>query len=246
MSGLGLSDRFPESSRTVADTLLEPTRIYVRSVLGLLERGLVVSAMAHITGGGMIGNLGRVVPDGLSARLDFSEWDVPPVFRTIQRLGDISDRVMFDTFNMGIGYVLVVLERDGGARRRPAGGGRRRGRSSGRDSRRNAGNREGHSGRALVRAAGEADPAAQAADPPGGGPLDGPPGVSRDGEAGATGARPVFRLAVLASGSGTNLQAIIDQLHGRPVGPPGDPARECRRAGRPAPPCRPSSRWRWW
>jgi phosphoribosylformylglycinamidine cyclo-ligase len=108
LSGLGLSERFPESSDVVVDSLLEPTRIYVRSVLGLLEQGVVVSAMAHITGGGMAGNLGRVVPDGLSARLGFSEWNIPPMFRTIQRLGDISDRVMFDTFNMGIGYVLVV------------------------------------------------------------------------------------------------------------------------------------------
>ena len=111
VNGLGLSDRFPESSETVAAALLEPTRIYVRSVLGLLERGVAIAAMAHITGGGMIGNLSRVVPAGLSARLDFSEWQIPSMFRTVQRLGDISDRVMFDTFNMGIGYVLVVPAR---------------------------------------------------------------------------------------------------------------------------------------
>lgn len=103
-----LSDTFPESSGTYAGRLLEPTRIYVRAVLELLGQGLPVRAMAHITGGGMIGNLSRVVPEGLSARLDFSEWRVPPEFGTIQRLGDISDRDMFDTFNMGIGYVLVV------------------------------------------------------------------------------------------------------------------------------------------
>ncbi len=110
-NSLGLSDQFPESSETVAAALLEPTRIYVRSVLGLLERGVAIGAMAHITGGGMIGNLSRVVPDGLSARLDFSEWKIPSIFRTVQRLGDISEPAMFDTFNMGIGYVLVVPAR---------------------------------------------------------------------------------------------------------------------------------------
>jgi phosphoribosylformylglycinamidine cyclo-ligase len=108
LNGMGLGDRFPGSSETAAAALLQPTRIYVRSVLELLERGIAIRAMAHITGGGMIGNLSRVIPAGLSARLDFSEWKVPSMFRTVQRLGDISDRVMFDTFNMGIGYVLVV------------------------------------------------------------------------------------------------------------------------------------------
>jgi phosphoribosylformylglycinamidine cyclo-ligase len=108
LNGMRLGDRFPGSSETVAAALLQPTRIYVRSVLELLERGIAIRAMAHITGGGMIGNLSRVIPAGLSARLDFSEWKVPSMFRTVQRLGDISDREMFDTFNMGIGYVLVV------------------------------------------------------------------------------------------------------------------------------------------
>ena len=67
--------------------------------------------MAHITGGGMIGNLSRVIPDGLSARLRFTNWKIPPIFRAIQRLGDIADEEMFATFNMGVGYVLIVPER---------------------------------------------------------------------------------------------------------------------------------------
>jgi phosphoribosylformylglycinamidine cyclo-ligase len=103
-------DRFPNMSESIADTLLRPTRIYVRSVLRLLDEGVPVKAMAHITGGGMIGNLSRVVPDGLSARLHFSNWKIPPMFRAIQQLGDIADEEMFATFNMGIGYVLVIPE----------------------------------------------------------------------------------------------------------------------------------------
>jgi phosphoribosylformylglycinamidine cyclo-ligase len=93
---------------TVAETLLTPTRIYVRSVLGLLEQGVPVRGMAHITGGGIAGNLSRVVPDGLTARLDAGAWAVPPVFRALQLLGSISDDQMFLTFNMGIGYIIVV------------------------------------------------------------------------------------------------------------------------------------------
>ena len=106
-----LGDKFRGFDETIADTLLTPTRIYVRSVLGLLEKGIPIKAMAHITGGGMIGNLSRVIPDGLSARLHFSAWKIPPMFRAIQHLGDVSDEEMFGTFNMGIGYVLVLPER---------------------------------------------------------------------------------------------------------------------------------------
>ncbi len=96
------------SRETIADVLLRPTRIYVKSILRLLSEGVPVKAMAHITGGGMTGNLSRVIPAGLSARLGFTHWTVPPLFRTIQRLGHIADQEMFVTFNMGVGYVLVV------------------------------------------------------------------------------------------------------------------------------------------
>lgn len=111
MNGIGLDDRFPYFDETIADTLLKPTRIYARSVLQLLEQGITIGAMAHITGGGMIGNLSRVIPDGLSARLHFTNWPIPPMFRAIQHLGDVSEEEMFSTFNMGIGYVLVVPAR---------------------------------------------------------------------------------------------------------------------------------------
>lgn len=110
-SGLGLEDRFPGLEEGVADTLLVPTRIYVGSVLALLETGVRVKAMAHITGGGLGGNLSRVIPDGLTARLGFWEWKVPQLFRSVQDLGGISDDVMFTTFNMGVGMVIIVPDR---------------------------------------------------------------------------------------------------------------------------------------
>jgi len=107
-AGRRLDEAFPETDQTFGDILLRPTRIYVKSVLGVLEAGEAVHAMAHITGGGMPGNLARVVPDGLSAELNFAEWQIPDYFRTIQRLGRIPDAEMFKTFNMGVGYVLVA------------------------------------------------------------------------------------------------------------------------------------------
>ena len=106
------TDRFPGFRETIADTLLRPTRIYVKSVLGLLEKRVGVKGMAHITGGGIPGNLCRVVPDGLSASLSRGSWEVPDMFRAVQRLGDVPEDEMFRTFNMGVGYVLVIDRAD--------------------------------------------------------------------------------------------------------------------------------------
>ncbi len=106
--GLRLDQCLRGFEESVSDTLLKPTRIYVRSVLGLLEQGVPVRGMAHITGGGIAGNLGRVIPEGLSARLSVDAWTVPPVFRALQELGGVAQSEMFRTFNMGVGFALVV------------------------------------------------------------------------------------------------------------------------------------------
>jgi len=109
-NNLGPGDHFPHFYETIGETLLVPTRIYVRSVLGLLDQGVPIRGMAHITGGGMAGNLSRVIPDGLSAQINMSNMNVPVVFRSIQDLGGISDAEMMRVFNMGVGFVLVIPE----------------------------------------------------------------------------------------------------------------------------------------
>ena len=95
------------TGRTVADELLEPTRIYVRSVLRLLKE-VDVHAMAHITGGGLPGNVPRVLPERCRAVLHRRAWSVPPVFEALRVAGRVADDEMFRTFNMGIGYVVIV------------------------------------------------------------------------------------------------------------------------------------------
>jgi phosphoribosylformylglycinamidine cyclo-ligase len=97
----------PGTGRSVADELLEPTRIYVRPVLRLLG-DVEVRAMAHITGGGLPGNLRRVLPDGCRAVLHRNAWRVPPVFEALRKAGHVADDEMLRTFNLGIGYVVVV------------------------------------------------------------------------------------------------------------------------------------------
>ncbi len=91
----------------LGDALLRPHRAYARAVLGLRER-VEVHGIAHVTGGGIPGNLVRVLPEGCRARLDRSRWPVPPLCRLIQRRGRVTDGEMFRTFNMGLGLLLVV------------------------------------------------------------------------------------------------------------------------------------------
>lgn len=102
-----LDDKFPHFGESISYTLLKPTLIYVNPVFSVLER-VAVHAMAHVTGGGIGGNLARVIPEGLSARLHFDNWKVPKVFRALQELGGVEDEEMFRTFNMGVGFVMVV------------------------------------------------------------------------------------------------------------------------------------------
>lgn len=93
----------------LGDVLLEPTRIYVKQALALIEQ-VKVKGMAHITGGGFIENIPRVLPDGVNVEIDYGSWPVLPIFSLMQEKGNISNRDMFTTFNMGIGLVIVVPE----------------------------------------------------------------------------------------------------------------------------------------
>ena len=105
--GLKAESTLPGTGRTVADELLEPTRIYAAAVKSLLE-AVPVAAMAHITGGGLVGNIPRVLPEGCRAMIRRESWKVPAVFETLREAGRVDDSEMFRTFNMGIGYVVIV------------------------------------------------------------------------------------------------------------------------------------------
>jgi len=93
--------------RVLADVLMTPTRIYVKSLLALIE-SMPVHAMAHITGGGLPGNLPRVLPEGADARVNESSWTWPPVFQWLQEKGGVERFEMYRTFNCGVGMVVVV------------------------------------------------------------------------------------------------------------------------------------------
>ncbi len=104
---LGPHDPFPGAGGTVADVLLAVHRSYLSALRPVLGS---VHAMAHITGGGIPGNLDRSLPDGADAQVDRAAWDVPAVFRVLQEAGGISDDEMFRTFNMGVGMIVITDE----------------------------------------------------------------------------------------------------------------------------------------
>jgi phosphoribosylformylglycinamidine cyclo-ligase len=107
--------RPPElAGRTLADALLEPTRIYAKDVLALLG-AVRVKAFAHVTGGGLPGNVPRTLPDGTRAVLDARRWPRPPIFDLVQREGDVPWDEMLRTFNMGVGLCAVVAPSDAAA-----------------------------------------------------------------------------------------------------------------------------------
>jgi len=109
--GHRVDTHLPELGTTVGRALLAPHRSYLAALEPLLERDKV-RALAHITGGGFPGNIPRVLPEGLGARLRKGSWEVPPLFRLIQKGGGVSDEEMERTFNMGVGMIVVVSPSD--------------------------------------------------------------------------------------------------------------------------------------
>jgi phosphoribosylformylglycinamidine cyclo-ligase len=108
--GLALADRPPGlGGRSVAEALLAPTRLYARHVRTLIAAGIDVRAMSHVTGGGLPGNVPRVLPEGLGLRIGHT-WERAPVFDLIQKGADVPESEMRRTFNLGIGFVIVVPE----------------------------------------------------------------------------------------------------------------------------------------
>jgi phosphoribosylformylglycinamidine cyclo-ligase len=97
----------PFDGKTLGETLLAPTRIYVKSLLSLMKQ-IPVHALAHITGGGLTENLPRVIPDGLNAQIDLKSWQFPAIFDWLQSNGNVSQADMLITFNCGVGMVVCV------------------------------------------------------------------------------------------------------------------------------------------
>ncbi|HUH65258.1 MAG TPA: phosphoribosylformylglycinamidine cyclo-ligase, partial [Syntrophales bacterium] len=108
---LGLNDRPEELSISIGEELLRPTRIYVKPLLNLIKN-FSIKGVVHITGGGFIDNIPRILPKACRAVILRDSWDIPPVFMFLKRLGNIDDGEMYRVFNMGIGLMVITAQRD--------------------------------------------------------------------------------------------------------------------------------------
>ena len=106
-----INDTYPELDKPLGETLLTPTKIYVKPVLALMEE-VEVKAVSHITGGGFYENIPRMLTDGLSAKINKDAVPVLPIFKLMQRVGNISEHDMFNTFNMGVGMMIAVSKEE--------------------------------------------------------------------------------------------------------------------------------------
>ncbi|MGE5678149.1 MAG: phosphoribosylformylglycinamidine cyclo-ligase [Pseudomonadota bacterium] len=106
-----INTKFEELELPLGEELLRPTRIYVKTIQSLMEKHQI-NGIAHITGGGFIENIPRTIPAGLKAEIELGSWEIPHIFKLMQRLGNIEEREMLNTFNMGIGLVMAVNSGD--------------------------------------------------------------------------------------------------------------------------------------
>ncbi len=110
--GLTPNDLIPGTRKTVAETLLAVHKSFLKPVCALLDRGLPIRGMAHITGGGFVDNIPRVLPKTCDAVIDRASWEVPTIFKLIENQGRVDHDEMYRVFNMGIGYVIIVRKVD--------------------------------------------------------------------------------------------------------------------------------------
>ncbi|MBQ9862914.1 MAG: phosphoribosylformylglycinamidine cyclo-ligase [Lachnospiraceae bacterium] len=112
MTKESLDTYYEELGKTLGEALIAPTRIYVKALKEVKKAGIKIKGCSHITGGGFYENIPRMLPEGIIASVDKSSYKVPPIFKLMQKKGEISEEMMYNTFNMGIGMVLCVDEKD--------------------------------------------------------------------------------------------------------------------------------------
>lgn len=110
MKAESLNKYYDELGRTLGEALIEPTRIYVKALKAVKSAGITIKGCSHITGGGFYENIPRMLPDGVRAVVNKDSYDIPPIFRLLQEKGRLEEKMMYNTYNMGIGMLLAVEE----------------------------------------------------------------------------------------------------------------------------------------
>ncbi len=108
MTTESLNTYYDELGKTLGEALIEPTKIYVKALKNVKEAGVVIKGCSHITGGGFYENIPRMLPDGVTAVIEKGSYPIPPIFELMRKEGNLEEKVMYNTYNMGIGMVLAV------------------------------------------------------------------------------------------------------------------------------------------
>ncbi len=108
MTRASLDTYYEELGATLGEVLLTPTKIYVKALKSVKEAGVTVKGCSHITGGGFYENIPRMLPEGIVAKVEKNSYEVPAIFKLLQKKGDIAEEMMYNTYNMGLGMVLAV------------------------------------------------------------------------------------------------------------------------------------------
>jgi phosphoribosylformylglycinamidine cyclo-ligase len=112
MTKESLDTYYDELNTTLGEALIAPTKIYVKALKNIKNKGVKVKGCSHITGGGFFENVPRMLPDNKKAIVKKDSYEVPPIFKLIQRVGNIEEDMMYNTFNMGIGMIVAVDKDD--------------------------------------------------------------------------------------------------------------------------------------
>ena len=108
MTKESLDTYYEELGKTLGEALIEPTRIYVKALRKVKEAGITIKGCSHITGGGFYENIPRMLPEGMTAVVEKNSYEIPPIFTLMQRKGELSEKMMYNTYNMGLGMILAV------------------------------------------------------------------------------------------------------------------------------------------
>lgn len=108
MTKESLDTYYEELGKTLGEALIEPTRIYVKALRKVKEAGITIKGCSHITGGGFYENIPRMLPEGMTAVVEKNSYEIPPIFNLMQRKGELSEKMMYNTYNMGLGMILAV------------------------------------------------------------------------------------------------------------------------------------------
>jgi len=108
MTEESLNTYYDELGKTLGEALIEPTRIYVKALKSVKQAGIVVKGCSHITGGGFYENIPRMLPDGITAVINKNSYPVPPIFELMKKKGELEEKMMYNTYNMGLGMVLAL------------------------------------------------------------------------------------------------------------------------------------------